>query len=163
PAAARPSRRHAGLARGAAMIGALPASRRLDPVILVCTLALASLGVLFIGSATTGTHFEGLATRQPIFIAVGLGLMAAAVLFDYRMLLKFSFAIYCVSLLPLVYLLLFGERIANVRSWIRIGHFQFQPAELSKIATALLVAYLFENEDDSRLKPSTLAKLVAIV
>jgi rod shape determining protein RodA len=79
------------------------------------------------------------------------------------MLLKFSFAIYCASLLPLVYLLLFGERIANVRSWIRIGHFQFQPAELSKIATALLVAYLFENEDDSRLKPSTLAKLAAIV
>jgi len=145
------------------MIGALPATRRLDPVILVCTLALASLGVLFIASATTGTHFEGLASRQAVWIAVGLGLMGAAILFDYRMLLKFSFAIYCASLLPLVYLILFGERIANVRSWIRVGHFQFQPAELSKIATALLVAYLFENEDDSRLKPSTLAKLAAIV
>ena len=79
------------------------------------------------------------------------------------MLLKFSFAIYCVCLLPLVYLLFFGETIANVRSWIRVGQFQFQPAELSKIATALLVAYLFENEDDARLHGSTLAKLSAIV
>jgi rod shape determining protein RodA len=145
------------------VIGALPGSRRLDPVILACTLALASLGVLFIGSATTGTHFEGLASRQAIWIAVGLCAMVAAILFDYRMLLKFSFVIYCVSLLPLVYLLLFGERIANVRSWIRIGHFQFQPAELAKIATALLVAYLFENEDDARLHTSTLVKLGAIV
>jgi rod shape determining protein RodA len=120
--------------------------------------------VLFIASATTGTHFEGLAGRQAIWIAVGVGAMAAAILFDYRMLLKFSFAIYCATLLPLVYLLFFGERIANVRSWIRIGsHFQFQPAELSKIATALLVAYLFENEDDARLQTSTIVKLAAIV
>ena len=142
------------------MIGrALPGSRRRlgrgDPP-RAEPWTLASLGVLFIASATTGTHFDGLASRQAIWIAVGLGAMTVAILFDYRMLLKFSFAIYCASLLPLVYLLFFGERIANVRSWIRIGHnFQFQPAELAKIATALLVAYLFENEDDSRLKPST--------
>ncbi|MEP6993876.1 MAG: rod shape-determining protein RodA, partial [Acidobacteriota bacterium] len=145
------------------MIGSLPGSRRLDLVILISTLALASLGVLFIASATTGTRFEGLASRQAIWITVGLIAMVAAILFDYRVLLKFSFAIYCASLLPLVYLLLFGERIANVRSWIRVGHFQFQPAELAKIATALLVAYLFENEDDARLQPSTIVKLGAIV
>jgi rod shape determining protein RodA len=145
------------------MIRTLPGSRRLDLVVLGCTMALAALGVLFIASATTGTHFEGLASRQGIWIATGVVVMVAALLFDYRMLLKFSFAIYCVTLLPLIYLLLFGERIANVRSWIRIGHFQFQPAELAKIATALLVAYLFENEDDARLHASTILKLGAIV
>jgi rod shape determining protein RodA len=143
--------------------GVLPRSRRLDVVLLGCALALAALGVLFIASATTGTRYQGLASRQGIWIGVGLVAMTAAILFDYRMLLKFSFAIYCATLLPLVYLLFFGERIANVRSWIRVGQFQFQPAELSKIATALLVAYLFENEDDSRLKPATLVKLGAIV
>jgi rod shape determining protein RodA len=142
----------------------LPGGRRIDLVVLGCALALAALGVLFIASATTGTHNEGLAGRQAILIGVGLIAMVAAILFDYRMLLKFSFAIYCASLLPLVYLLTFGERIANVRSWIRVGkYFQFQPAELAKIATALLVAYLFENEDDARLHASTIFKLGAIV
>ncbi len=146
------------------MIGrALPGGRRLDLVVLGCTLALAALGVLFVASATGGTRFEGLAGRQAIWVAIGLGAMIVAILFDYRVLLKFSFAIYCATLLPLVYLLAFGERIANVRSWIRVGHFQFQPAELAKIATALLVAYLFENEDDSRLHVSTIFKLGAIV
>jgi rod shape determining protein RodA len=143
--------------------GTLPGGRRLDLVVLGCALALAALGVLFVASATTGTRFDGLAGRQAVWIAVGLGAMIAAILFDYRMLLKFSFAIYCASLLPLVYLLAFGQRIANVRSWIRFGHFQFQPAELAKIATALLVAYLFENEDDARLHASTILKLGAIV
>ncbi len=143
--------------------GVLPGSRRLDLVVLGCALSLAVLGILFVASATTGTRFEGLASRQAIWLAVGVGAMGAAILFDYRMLLKFSFAIYCVCLLPLVYLLLFGDTIANVRSWIRIGHFQFQPAELAKIATALLVAYLFENEDEARLHASTVIKLAAIV
>jgi rod shape determining protein RodA len=141
----------------------IPGSRRLDLVILGCALTLSALGVLFVASATTGTRYEGLASRQAIWIAVGLGAMTLAILFDYRMLLKFSFATYCACLLPLVYLLFFGEEIANVRSWIRIGAFQFQPAELAKIATALLVAYLFENEDDVRLRASTLVKLGAIV
>ncbi len=146
------------------MIGrVIPGSRRLDLVVLGCALTLSALGVLFVASATTGTRYEGLASRQAIWIAVGLGAMTIAILFDYRMLLKFSFAIYCACLLPLVYLLFFGEEIANVRSWIRIGTFQFQPAELAKIATALLVAYLFENEDDARLHASTLVKLGAIV
>ena len=143
--------------------GVIPRSRRIDLVVLGCALSLSVLGVLFVASATTGTRFEGLASRQALWVAVGLGAMLAAVLFDYRMLLKFSFAIYCVCLLPLLYVLFFGETIANVRSWIRIGHFQFQPAELAKIATALLVAYLFENEDDPRLRPATLVKLAAIV
>jgi len=141
----------------------IPGTRRLDLVVLSCALTLSALGVLFVASATTGTRYEGLASRQAIWLAVGIGAMIVAILFDYRMLLKFSFAIYCACLLPLTYLLFFGETIANVRSWIRVGQFQFQPAELSKIATALLVAYLFENEDDARLHASTLAKLSAIV
>jgi len=143
--------------------GPLQTGRRLDLVVLGSALCLAALGVLFVASATTGTRFQGLAARQAIWIAVGLGAMVAAILFDYRMLLKFSFAIYCACLLPLVYLLAFGARIANVRSWIRFGQFQFQPAELAKIATALLVAYLFENEDDARLHLSTVFKLGVIV
>ena len=60
------------------------------------------------------------------------------------------------ALVPLVYLLFFGERIANVSPGSAFGGLQFQPAELAKIATALLLAYLFENEDDGRLRLSDL-------
>ena len=140
-----------------------PVPRRLDLTVLGCALGLSALGVLFIASTAVGGRFQGLASRQAIWIAVGLGGMAAAVLMDYRMLLKASFVLYAASLLPLLYLLAFGQRIANVRSWIRFGGFQFQPAELAKIATALLVAYLFENEDDASLRLSAFVKLGAFV
>ena len=141
------------LARGAAVIArVLPAPRRLDLVVLGCALALAALGVLFVASATTGDAVRGPRRRQAIWIAVGLGAMIAAILFDYRMLLKFSFAD-----------LLRVARAARVPALLRRAHRQrplvdpVRPASSSsrpsspKIATALLVAYLFENEDDARL------------
>ena len=136
---------------------------RIDPIVLGSAVLLSALGILFVSSATTGGKLAGLATRQGIWVAVGIGLMFAAILFDYRTLLKVAFPIYLASLVPLVYLLFFGERIANVKSWIRIGGFQFQPAELAKVSTALLLAYLFENEDDGRLRPGAFVKLGAIV
>ena len=145
------------------MMRRIMGASRIDPLVLLSALGLSALGVLFISSATIGTKFEGLAGRQAIFIAIGLVAMIVAILFDYRMLLKFSFPIYCASLVPLVYLLLFGQSIANVRSWIRFGKFQFQPAELAKIATALLLAYLFENEDEVRLRPATFVRIGVIV
>ena len=146
------------------MIGRVAAvPRRLDLVILGCAISLALLGILFVASTTGGGRLAGLATRQAIWVAVGLGGLVAAVLFDYRTLLKISFPLYVASLVPLLYLLIFGQRIANVKSWIRFGSFQFQPAEVAKIATALLVAYLFENEDDGKMRLSAFLKLGAIV
>ncbi len=146
------------------MIGrVLPVPRRLDLIVLGCALSLAVLGILFVSSTTGAGPSRGLATRQAIWVGVGIGAMIAAILFDYRTLLKISFPLYCASLVPLVYLLFFGERIANVKSWIRFAGFQFQPAELAKVTTALLVAYLFENEDDVRLRLSAFVKLGAIV
>src|SRR5262249_15763579 len=124
---------------------------------------LASLGILFVASTTSAGRLHGLATRQAIWVGVGCGLLFAAVAADYRTLLKISFPLYLASLVPLVYLLFFGQRIANVKSWIRVGSFQFQPAEITKIATALLVAYLFENEDEVRLRLPAFVKLGAIV
>jgi rod shape determining protein RodA len=141
----------------------LSARSRFDPMVLGSALSLSLLGILFVASATAGGRLAGLAARQGIWVVAGIGLMFAAVLFDYRVLLKISFPIYCASLVPLLYLLFFGERIANVKSWIRFGGFQFQPAELAKISTALLLAYLFENEDDGRLRPAAFVKLGAIV
>ncbi|MFN2385217.1 MAG: rod shape-determining protein RodA [Thermoanaerobaculia bacterium] len=141
----------------------IPVPRRLDLVVLGCAVTLAVLGVLFVASTTGGGRLAGLATRQALWVAIGIAAMGAAVLVDYRTLLKLSFAMYCLSLLPLAYLLFFGESIANVKSWIRIGGFQFQPAELAKVATAVLVAYLFENEDDARMRAGTFLKLAVIV
>lgn len=137
--------------------------RRLDTTLFFAVLGLLGVGLLLVASATLGGRNAGLATRQALWMGIGLALMLAMLAIDYRVLLKFSFPIYVVSLAPLVYLLAFGHRIAHVRSWVRVGGYQFQPAEVAKVATALLLAYLFDNEQDRRLRPAALAKLFAMV
>lgn len=137
--------------------------RRLDMTLFLAVLALLSIGLLLVASSTLGGRNADLTARQAIWMGVGLVLLLILLALDYRVLLKFSFPIYLLSLVPLVYLLTFGRKIAHVRSWIRVGGYQFQPGELAKVATALLVAYLFENEQDRRLRPAALFKLFAIV
>jgi rod shape determining protein RodA len=137
--------------------------RRLDMTLFLSVMALLAIGLLLVASSTLGGRNSNLAARQALWMGLGLALLLAMLAVDYRVLLKFSFPIYLLSLLPLLYLLVFGHRIAHVRSWIRVGGYQFQPGELAKVATALLVAYLFENEQDRRLRPVALLKLFAIV
>ncbi|HET7453709.1 MAG TPA: rod shape-determining protein RodA [Thermoanaerobaculia bacterium] len=137
--------------------------RRVDTTLLLPVVALLGVGLLLVASATLGSRFGDLAGRQALAMAIGLVLMLAMLAVDYRVLLKFSFPIYLAALAPLLWLLAFGHRIAHVKSWVRFGALQFQPAEVAKVATALLVTYLFENEQDRRLRPAALVKLFAMV
>jgi rod shape determining protein RodA len=138
--------------------------RRLDPILFFAVVGLLGVGLLLVASSTLGGRNADLTTRQAVWMGAGLVALFATFSLDYRVLLKFSFGLYLLSLAPLLYLLAFGHRIAHVRSWIRIGSYaQFQPAEIAKLTTALLVAYLFENEQEKRLRPAALGKLMAIV
>ena len=53
----------------------LSARSRFDPIVLGSALALSALGILFVASATAGGKLAGLAARQGIWVAVGIGLM----------------------------------------------------------------------------------------
>ena len=126
-----PRRRAApGIARAArqvsAMIGrTLPGGRRIDLVVLGCALALAALGVLFIASATTGSARSRAwpAARRSgsrwasvaMVVRDPLRLPDAAEVLLRDLLREPPAAASTCSL--------FGERIANVRSWIRVRQF----------------------------------------
>jgi rod shape determining protein RodA len=137
--------------------------RVLDWWTLAIVLALSGVGLVLVASSTFGGRSSDLVARQAMWIGIGLVGLFLSLTVDYRVLLRFSFAIYLVSLIPLCYLLLFGRAIAHVHSWLRIGGVQFQPAELAKLTTALLVGYFFENEEESRLKPVAFARVASIV
>jgi rod shape determining protein RodA len=59
--------------------------------------------------------------------------------------------------------LLWGRLTANVRSWIHIGGFQFQPSEFMKIFTALMLAKFFDNNDRAYLNMRLFAQAMAII
>lgn len=137
--------------------------RRLDLRLLALALILTAIGIAMVISTTAGTPRAGLGTRQAI--AAGLGLLGAVLLIvvDYRILLQYSPGIFALSLLPLMYLPLFGRKIAGAKSWITVSGFQFQPSELTRIAVALLVAWILENDDRAFLRGRTVGALAFAV
>src|SRR5664280_736912 len=138
--------------------------RRLDLRILFLALALTAIGIGMVVSTTAGTPRADLVGKQ-IFFAV-LGLIAAGVLLaiDYRILLQYAPGLYGFTLLVLLWLPMFGTRIAGAKSWVKVsGGFQLQPSEFARISIALLLAWILENDDRALLRSRTIWALVAAV
>jgi rod shape determining protein RodA len=132
--------------------------------LLLSALALSGIGIAMVVSTTSGTPRGGLGGRQALFLVAGLAVATFFAVFDYRLLLRASPALFAASLLPLVWLPVFGPTIAGAKSWIRLfGGFQLQPSELARITTVLLLAWILENDDRSFLSARTVTALVAVV
>jgi rod shape determining protein RodA len=78
--------------------------------------------------------------RQLLFIAGAVVLIAVILLLDFRIYESFAPVFYVVFILLLMGVLVFGTKINGARAWFDLGIFRFQPAEFTKLATALLLA-----------------------
>lgn len=118
----------------------------LDWGLLSAALILSAIGVLTILSATHGSRFAGLHTRQ--LYAFGLGFLGLLVILtvDYRRLADRSPLLYVGIVAALIGVLLFGPRINGTRRWLLMGPLgQIQPSEFAKLAVALLMAKVFSE------------------
>lgn len=104
--------------------------------------AIAALNLYGIGGAD-----HTLFRKHVPLAAVGLGVMLLMSTLNYRYLKNWTFpvlALYGISVALLASTLWFGE-IRNIRAWIIIGGFQFEPSELMKLALVILMAKYFSQ------------------
>lgn len=115
-------------------------------------LVLAMIGCLLVYSATFFNE-PGLGTfkRQMMWVVIGLILAIIIMMIDYHILFDIAPILYGIGIILLLYLLVWGRLTANVRSWIHIGGFQFQPSEFMKVFTALMLARFFDSNDRAYL------------
>ncbi len=78
--------------------------------------------------------------KQLIWVGISLGCIGVVMLSDSKMFVEFAWLIYGLSLLLLVLVLAVGHEVYGAKSWIKIGPVLFQPAEFTKIGSALVVA-----------------------
>ena len=114
-------------------------------------LALAALGLVAIGLASVfsatwgpGDH-QGLWTRQLLWALVATGAAWLAASLHYRAYDSLAYPAYFVSLLLLVLVLAMGTSAYGARRWIEFGFIKFQPSEIAKIATVLVLARRFDD------------------
>ncbi len=127
-----------------------------DPVLLPVVAALNGLGLAVIHrldlTYTELGRDDGFASRQLIWMALGIALFIATllVLRDHRSLQRFTYtsglAAIVLLLLPLMPVI--GTQINGARIWIRVAGFSFQPGEIAKVLLVVAFAgYLVLHRD----------------
>jgi len=111
----------------------------LDWAILISALALAGIGLATIHSASSELAVDYL-PRQIVWVILGVLVLGALLSVDYNVLVDLSPPLYLLSCLLLVVVMWLGAVHGGARSWIGFGPIGFQPSELAKLATALMLA-----------------------
>lgn len=122
----------------------------IDITFFILVLILLTFGLVMLFSASyayayyyfnNSFHFI---QRQAIFAVLGVGAMILLSYLDYRILKKFVYWIFGLTLLLLVVVLAMPE-LNNARRWISLGPITIQPSELMKFAIVILFAYLISK------------------
>jgi rod shape determining protein RodA len=138
--------------------------RDFDWVLLSFVLAICTLGVFQIHSATEHTKFAGAHLRQIYWIAGGVGAMFLVSLVNYQALLEQVHWMYVVALSSLIAVLLFGQRYLGAKRWIKMpAGVHFQPSEWVKLILILAVAKYFADLQQRELSWPDFLKAGAIV
>ena len=126
-----------------------PVRLSVDPVLLGAVLALVSLGLVMVYSASAviaaekqGNGFYFL-ERQLLAAGVGLVAMAAAVRLGYRRLARLAYPMLVLSIVLLVLVLVpgVGTVVGGARRWLRVPGLSLQPAEIAKFTWVVYLAY----------------------
>lgn len=127
-----------------------------DKVLFTAIVVLVTLGLVMVESASTvvaadhETGFSQLFVKQ--VLAVGLGLIGMLVVmhFDYRKLAHPAFlGAMILGVTALLLAVLFGPTLNGTRRWILASGFSFQPSELAKLATVIVLAAAIQLNADA--------------
>ena len=81
--------------------------------------------------------------RHAIRLGIGFVILVTVALVEFRVWLKYAYAIYGVVLLLLIYVEVAGEIGMGAQRWIDLKFIQLQPSEMMKIALVLALARRF--------------------
>jgi rod shape determining protein RodA len=136
----------------------------LDINFIGTAMAIIAIGCTLIYSATYFTDPSlNLLRKQLLWTAIGAALMLLFMIVDYHVFFDIAPFLYAIGNVLLVYLLLWGKVTANVKSWIHIGTFQFQPSEFMKIFTSLMLARYFDRQEGAYLNGRSFLKAMGII
>ncbi len=117
-----------------------------------------------IKSATLTFEVQRHVKVQIISTILGIIAIVFLVLMDYQFIGKFYIPIYIVSVGLLLAVAIWGgvgdDQWGGARSWLYIGSFGFQPAELSKVGLIIFLAQYIDKNKNELNRPLTLLKIL---
>jgi len=116
-------------------------------VLLLCMLA----GCGYVALYSAGGGPEPYAWRHGVRFGLALLMMLSLAVIDIRLIAKFSWPIYVVSLALLVLVLRMGHVGKGAERWLEIGPVQLQPSEIMKVALVMALAHWFHRASWARV------------
>ncbi|MFH1378710.1 MAG: rod shape-determining protein RodA [bacterium] len=101
------------------------------------------IGIGFIAVYSAASRFghpEVYYARQLLAVVIGLVGFVILLCINYRFFREYSPAVYGLSTLLLIAVLIFGEKVRGSRSWFNLHIFSFQPVEITKLLIILVLA-----------------------
>ncbi len=141
---------------------------RMDPWLLGVVLALASLGMVMVGSSSVSQHpdpFHYL-TRHLVFLAGGLVLGVWASRVELRTVERYNHLMLlgCFVLLTLVFVPGLGVSVKGAHRWINLGVSNFQVVEAVKVLFIIwLASYLVRFRDEVNATWGAMLKPIGVV
>ncbi|MCF6460911.1 rod shape-determining protein RodA [Clostridium sp. Cult3] len=138
--------------------------KRFDLALFITVLLLCIYGIVMIKSATLSFDTNRHVKVQAISTILGVIAIVFFVLLDYQFIGKFYIPIYVISVGLLVAVALFGigaEQWGS-DSWLKIGGFVFQPAEIAKVGIIIFLAKYIDKNKNEINQPLTVLKILAL-
>ena len=142
---------------------------RLDWSLILVYLLLVFFGIINVYSATFSESLKGLFDmnqpigKQSIFLIFSLFIGIIILAINSKFFEQFAALGYYFSLLLLAGLFLFGKSVSGATSWYNVVGLSFQPSELVKLTTALMIASFLSKFQSDIKAPRTLLKIVVFL
>ncbi|MBZ5701766.1 MAG: rod shape-determining protein RodA [Acidobacteriia bacterium] len=140
-----------------------PGSREYDWWLLTLVLAICTIGVAEIYSATHASHLAGMHTKQMWWLGLGLVCLFVVSRIDYHLILDQAPVFYLIGLAALVAVLAVGHTRFGAKRWIPVlGQF-LQVSELVKLIIIIQLARFFSEVRSDQLSLGDLLKAGMLV
>ena len=117
-----------------------------DWVLLGVAVAIFIAGLLFLFSATYPRNID-FVIRQAAWFLIGALFFIIIININYREIISLGYVFYFISLVLLLFVILFGSRRFGAQRWLELGYFNLQPSEFAKLfITLAMIQYLTEHK-----------------
>jgi len=140
-----------------------PGTRDYDWWLLVILLAICTLGVIEIYSATQGSSLAGMHMKQVRWLVIGFVIMFLLSRLDYHLILDQAWILYLIGIIALVAVLMVGHTRFGAKRWIPILGEAFQVSELVKLIIIVWLARFFAEVRTDELSLRDLIKAGLLV
>lgn len=139
---------------------------KFDIALFLSACSLIVIGLLAIYSSTVNNQLgEGKFERQLVAFVIGIFSFFVVFFLPTKLFRMVTVPAYLFSLLLLLVVLFIGKSAGGAKSWIEFGGFSFQPSELAKLSTVMMLSAFLSRQgaDLEKLKDIFLALSIGLV